>query len=187
MLFSEKLLAALECLLFVAAEPLSLKNVAQILEVKEKEAEELLNILTQKYEEDTSGIQLVQLAGGYQICTRPEFAPYIEKLYKPQVQALSRAALETLAIIAYRQPITRADMEHIRGVKVDGVVNTLMEKKLIQEVGRKEGPGRPILYGTTDQFLQYFGFKDLAELPDPENFIADNAGSEAAVGENGEK
>jgi len=180
-LFSETLLAALECLLFVAAEPLSIKNLANILETKEKDTEELLDSLARKYNDKESGIQLVRLAGGYQLCTRPEFSGYIEKLYKPQAHALSRAALETLAIVAYRQPITRAEMEQIRGVKVDGVVNTLMEKKLIQEIGRKEGPGRPILYGTSGQFLQYFGLDDLEDLPDPEKFLDKAAVEEAAA------
>lgn len=183
MLFSEELLGALECLLFVAHEPLSVKRLAEILELKEAEVEELLDMLSREYEKSGRGIQLVEVAGGYQVCTRPEFAAYVEKLYKPQAQALSRAALETLAIIAYKQPITRAEVEQIRGVKVDGVINTLMEKGLLEEVGRKEGPGRPILYGTSNKFLQHFGLKSLDELPDPEDFVAEAGDAETAVKE----
>ncbi len=185
MLFSEQLLGALECLLFVAHEPLSEKELAQLMELKESEVKELLEVLIQEYEGKSKGIQVLGVGGGYQFSTRPEYFSYVERLYKPQTQSLSRAALETLAIIAYKQPITRAEVEQIRGVKVDSVVNTLMEKRLLQEVGRKEGPGRPILYGTSDKFLQYFGLKELEELPDPKQFITDNSAEDAAATKEG--
>ncbi|WP_227766112.1 SMC-Scp complex subunit ScpB [Zhaonella formicivorans] len=165
MLFSEDKKAILECLLFMASEPVSLPKLAELAELNEEDVLLLLNELKLELENPVHGIQLVEVAEGYRIATKPQFAPYVEKLYKPQSTHLSHAALETLAIIAYKQPITRAEIESIRGVKVDGVLNNLIERNLVQEVGRKEGPGRPILYGTTTDFLCYFGLKNLQELP----------------------
>ncbi|GAW93912.1 SMC-Scp complex subunit ScpB [Calderihabitans maritimus] len=164
--------AVIECLLFVAREPLTLKTIGEIVGMKEKEVRQLLEELMQSYNNGSHGIRLLEVANGYQFCTRPEFASYIEKLYQPQIQMLSKAALETLAIIAYKQPITRAEIETIRGVKSDRVISTLLERRLIQEVGRREGPGRPILYGTTDEFLRSFGLKSLEELPNLEELAA---------------
>lgn len=165
MLFKQETKAIIESLLFVAIEPLTLSTLSQVLGVAEDDLKLLLEELMEEYNSGTRGIQLIMVGGGYQITTRPQYAPYIEKLYKKRVPSLSHAALETLAIIAYKQPITKNEIELIRGVKVDGVVSTLMERNLIQEVGRKKGPGRPILYGTTTDFLTYFGLKDLSELP----------------------
>ncbi|MCL4440766.1 MAG: SMC-Scp complex subunit ScpB [Firmicutes bacterium] len=163
----------LECLLFVAKEPLTLKTMAQILELPEHDILLMVEELVTEYNNTPHGINIKYVANGYQLCTRPEFAPYIEKLYKPQNSyGLSKAALETLAIIAYKQPITRAEVESIRGVRVDSSIGTLAEKNLVREVGRKEGPGRPMLFGTTPAFLRYFGLRDLLELPDPEEFAA---------------
>jgi segregation and condensation protein B len=113
-----------------------------------------------------SGLQVVRVAGGYQMCTRPEFSKYCSKLLHPSNQKLSRAALETLAVVAYRQPVTQPEIEAIRGVAVDGVMKTLAERGLIKEVGRKPTVGRPMLFATTPEFLQYFGLNDLSELPD---------------------
>lgn len=171
LMFPKETKSIIECLLFVSKEPLSLKTIGQILELPEDEIKILVDELSTEYNNERHGINIQFVANGYQIYTRPEFAPYIEKLYKPQNSyGLSKAALETLAIIAYKQPVTRAEVEAIRGVRIDSAVGTLIEKNLVKEVGRKEGPGRPMLFGTTPSFLKYFGLQDLTELPDPEEF-----------------
>ncbi len=173
LMFPQETKSVIECLLFVSKEPLTLKQMAQILELPEGDIRVLVEELVAEYNGLYRGVHIQLVANGYQMYTRPEFAPYIEKLYKPQnTYGLSRAALETLAIVAYKQPITRAEIEAIRGVKVDSSIGTLVEKNLVKEVGRKEGPGRPILFGTTTAFLRYFGLSDLSELPDPEEFAA---------------
>jgi segregation and condensation protein B len=159
--------AIVEGLLFAAGdEGLSLEQIASVLEIKEEKAKEIVFALKEEYERGQRGIQLVELAGVFQLATKKEHAPYLKKLVEsPTSASLSQAALETLAIIAYRQPITRAEIEEIRGVKSDKPIQTLMGKALIKEVGRAEGTGRPILYGTTKEFLDYFGLKTLEELP----------------------
>ncbi len=159
----------LECLLFVACEPLSL---AQLKEITGRETALIRRVVAELSQEFAGrGFVLRQIAGGYQFFSAADLNPYVERLYRPKMQQLSRAGLETLAIIAYKQPLTRLDMENIRQVKVDGVVNTLLEKGLIQEVGRREGPGRPILYGTTAEFLSFFGLNSLKELPELASFL----------------
>jgi segregation and condensation protein B len=158
----------LESLLFAAGdEGLTLKHVAEVLEVDELKANEIINKLIDVYEKDSNrGIMIVQLAGTYQLATKKENAAYLKRLVEsPNTSALSQAALETLAIIAYKQPITRAEIEEIRGVKTERPLHTLMSKALIKEVGRAEGTGRAYLYGTTKEFLDYFGLKNLEELP----------------------
>ncbi|PLS01629.1 SMC-Scp complex subunit ScpB [Neobacillus cucumis] len=158
----------LESLLFAAGdEGLSLKQLAEVLDVDELHASELIENLRQEYErDDKRGIMIVQLAGTFQLATKKENAAYLKKLVdSPHTSTLSQAALETLAIIAYKQPITRAEIEEIRGVKTERPLHTLMAKVLIKEVGRAEGTGRAILYGTTKEFLDYFGLKNLKELP----------------------
>lgn len=160
--------AILESLLFAAGdEGLTIKQIGEILEIGESDAEELVNHLMEKYERDDSrGIQIVELAGTFQLATKKEFAPYLKKLVEsPHLSTLSQAALETLAIIAYKQPITRVEIEEIRGVKTERALQTLVGRALVKEVGRAEGAGRPILYGTTKEFLDYFGLKSLDELP----------------------
>ncbi|NLO98192.1 MAG: SMC-Scp complex subunit ScpB [Peptococcaceae bacterium] len=174
MLFAEQELAALEALLFVAKEPLSISKLAEILELSEHEVAELLQNLQERYKAKSSGITLVETDNCYRLGTKPEMASYIEALYKQPAQALSHAALEVLSIIAYRQPITRGEIDFIRGVQSDRSLATLVEKGLVQEVGRKDGPGRPILYGTTEQFLIHFGLKSLQELPKLELCQEDN-------------
>lgn len=164
-LFPEESKAAIECLLFVAIEPLTLDDMAEIVGLSVKDVAELLDQLRQEYDRDKRGFQLVEAGGGYRLTTRPEYYSYIEKMNKLGPASLSTAALETLAIIAYKQPITRGEIELIRGVKVDRLLTNLSERGLIKEVGRKDGPGRPIIYGTTDQFLWHFGLKGLGELP----------------------
>lgn len=157
-----------ESLLFAAGDGgLTLKQLAQVLEVEEFEAAGVIEELQSAYEkEEQRGISLIELAGTYQLATKKEHAPYLKKLVdSTQPQTLSQAALETLAIIAYKQPITRVEIEEIRGVKTESALHTLTVKGLIKEAGRSEGPGRPILYGTTKEFLDCFGLKDLVELP----------------------
>jgi segregation and condensation protein B len=158
----------LESLLFAAGdEGLSLKQLAEVLEVNELHASEMIEDLRQEYDrDDKRGIMIVQLAGTFQLATKKENAAYLKKLVdSPHTSTLSQAALETLAIIAYKQPITRAEIEDIRGVKTERPLHTLIAKVLIKEVGRAEGTGRAILYGTTKEFLDYFGLKNLKELP----------------------
>ncbi|MGD7022069.1 SMC-Scp complex subunit ScpB [Rossellomorea vietnamensis] len=163
----------LESLLFAAGdEGLSLKQVCAVLEIEEHQAIEIIEGLFSEYNKDESrGIQLIELAGTYQLVTKKEHAPYLKKLVEsPNVNSLSQAALETLAIVAYKQPITRVDIEEIRGVKTERPLSTLASKGLVKAVGRAEGTGRAILYGTTKEFLDYFGLKDISELPPlPEN------------------
>lgn len=158
----------LESLLFAAGdEGLSLKQLAVVLEVDELKASEIIEELKQEYDrDDKRGIMVVQLAGTYQLATKKENAVYLKKLVdSPHTSTLSQAALETLAIIAYKQPITRAEIEEIRGVKTERPLHTLISKVLITDVGRAEGTGRAYLYGTTKEFLDYFGLKSLKELP----------------------
>ncbi len=165
MLFSDGEIAALEALLFVAKEPLSIQKLAEILEISRENVTELLQSLQERYESADCGLTLVELDKRYRLGTKPEMAPYIETLYKQPYQILSNAALEVLSIVAYRQPITRGEIDFIRGVQSDRSLATLAEKGLVQEIGRKDGPGRPILYGTTEEFLLHFNLKSLAELP----------------------
>jgi len=172
----------LESLLFAAGdEGLSLKQMAEVLEVDELKVSEIIEDLRQEYEQANRGIMMVQLAGTYQLATKKENAAYLKKLVdSPHTSALSQAALETLAIIAYKQPITRAEIEEIRGVKTERPLHTLVSKVLIREVGRAEGTGRAYLYGTTKEFLDYFGLKSLKELPQlpekvEEEFIQEEA------------
>lgn len=153
----------IECLFFVSSTPLSLER---LIEATESDADSILAAINELAEEHRDrGIGLRQIAGGWQFFTDPIYLPYIEKLYKPKVQHVSRAGMETLAVIAYRQPVTKAEIEEIRQVQVDGVISTLLEKRLIKEVGRKDTPGRPILYGTTEEFLTVFGLNGLSDLP----------------------
>lgn len=157
-----------ESLLFAAGdEGLTLKQISQVLEIEEIMAEQVLSELMSEYNENENrGITLVQLAETYQLVTKKEYSPYLKKLVEsPHTTALSQAALETLAIIAYKQPITRIEIEEIRGVKTERPLHTLMAKALIKEVGRAEGTGRAYLYGTTKEFLDYFGLKNINELP----------------------
>lgn len=157
----------IESLLFAAGdEGLSLKQLAEVLGVGEPKASEIIDDLKQEYGQGNRGIMIVQLAGTYQLATKKENAPYLKKLVdSPHTTTLSQAALETLALVAYKQPITRAEIEEIRGVKTERPLHTLTAKVLIKEVGRVEGTGRAYLYGTTTEFLDYFGLKSLEELP----------------------
>lgn len=157
--------SVLECLLFVSTEPLTAKQLADNLELEVDRVEEGLTALEEELS-GRSGLQLIKVAGAYQLCTKPEFSEYCSALLQPSKKKLSKAALETLAVVAYRQPCTMPEIEAVRGVSVDGVMKTLMERGLVKEAGRKQAPGRPILYATTQEFLEYFGLNSISELPD---------------------
>ncbi|MFA5059015.1 MAG: SMC-Scp complex subunit ScpB [Candidatus Omnitrophota bacterium] len=161
-----------EAVLFVSEKPITLDQIKEIVEGVDGAAiHSAIVSLQQEYTERKSGMSIVEIAGGYQMLTNPDYALYIKKFYhSTHKEKLSKPALETLAIVAYKQPISRLDIELIRGVNCDGVVAHLLEKNLIKIVGRKEVPGRPYIYGTTKQFLEYFGLKSLADLPKLEDF-----------------
>lgn len=162
-LTGDALVRALEALLFVACEPLTVADLAKYVEAEEGQVEEALVTLTERYAD--RGFTLRRIAGGYQFVTPEQFAFLVERLYRPKYQQLSGAALEALAVIAYKQPITRAEVAAVRQVDSDSVINTLLEKKLIREVGRVNTAGRAILYGTGEEFLSFFGIDSLDDLP----------------------
>ena len=165
----------IESLLFVTGESLKLTEMANILECSNDFTRELINELRVKYEEEDRGIKIIVTNDEYQFVTKPCNSEYVQKLLKTNIrQSLSQASLETLAIIAYKQPITRVEIEEIRGVKSDRAIYTLSEKKLIKESGRKNVPGRPIIYVTTDEFLKHFDFYSLDEMPSLEEFNKEN-------------
>lgn len=164
----ENLSNIIESLLFVADEPLSVAKLKAVLEtVDTKEIKTALHTLADRYEARGGGFGLSEVAGGWQLRTRPEYHEWIKRLLQPSPQRLSKAALETLAIVAYNQPIIRADVEHIRGVDCGGMLRQLLERKLIRVLGRKEIPGRPLIYATSKLFLELFDLKDLKDLPTP--------------------
>ncbi|KEQ26145.1 SMC-Scp complex subunit ScpB [Paenibacillus tyrfis] len=168
--------SVIEGLLFVAGdEGLDAKQLADVLELSAEYVTDLVLDLQEDMKRQGRGIQIVELAGTYQLTTVPEHAPYLERLaYSPSRTSLSQAALETLAIVAYKQPITRVEIEEIRGVKSDRALQTLVAKDLIQEVDRADAPGRPILYGTTKSFLDYFALSTIEDLPETSMFENDD-------------
>ncbi len=157
------LVSALQCLLFVAEEPLSPQRAAEILQIRPEEVAELIEKLQHKLQ--GHGLHVVHLAGGYTLATLPDYAEYVQALLEPDPQRLSRQALEVLAIVAYRQPITRPQVDALRGVNSSGVMNSLIEKDLLRITGRAKAPGRPFLLATTDYFLSAFGLSNLDDLP----------------------
>ena len=158
----------IESLLFVAEDPLTIDSIKKVLDSTDSNAiRNVLNELSSEYEARKGGFFLREVAGGYQIRTRPEYSQWIRRLLRPNPLRLSNAALETLAIVAYKQPVIRSDIEHLRGVDCGGILRMLLERKLIRVVGRKEIPGRPIIYTTTKKFLELFELKDLKALPSP--------------------
>ena len=164
----ENIKSIIESLIFVVGEPVSLDRLKRVLvPAATDEIRQALQELMEEYEERTGGFVLREVAGGYQFRTRPEFNQWIKLLLRPRTPRLSKAALETLAVIAYKQPIIRSDVEHIRGVDCGGVLRALLERSLIRVLGRKEIPGRPLIYGTTKHFLEVFDLKDLKDLPTP--------------------
>jgi segregation and condensation protein B len=157
----------IETLLFITDEPLKAEKIARICEVKDvKEVEQKLEEIKHSYDMENRALAIMKVAGGWQMATRPEYAIWVRKLYQTRLtMRLSKASMEVLSIIAYKQPITRAEIEVIRGVDVIGPLETLIEKKLITTSGRKDAPGRPMLYITTNEFLRQFGLNSLDDLP----------------------
>jgi segregation and condensation protein B len=162
-----RLKAIIESLIFVSEAPLSLERIKEVLgEVNKRDLQRLVAELIEEYQQAANrGFFLTEVAEGFQFRTRPEYSEWIRKLKKNKPSSLSQPALETLAIVAYRQPVTRMDVEKIRSVDCGGVLRTLLEKKLIRIIGKKDLPGRPLVYGTSKKFLEIFGLKDLASLP----------------------
>ena len=162
----QRIKSIIESILFVSGEPLSLRDISINLEMPPRYIEEILNEMITDYEASDRGIKLISIKGNYQLVTKSENSDYIQRLLKKNKrQSLSQASLESLAIIAYKQPITRIDIDEIRGVKSESAIQKLIEKNLIKESGRLDVPGRPILYSTTDEFLRQFELNDLKELP----------------------
>lgn len=171
----DSLKSAIEALLFASGEPLSLQDLTTHLEEKSKLIEIIIQEMIEEYEASNRGIKIIGIKGSYQLVTKAENADYIQKLLKKNKrQSLSQASIESLAIIAYKQPITRIDIDEIRGVKSESALQRLVERELIKEVGRLEVPGRPILYGTTEEFLRQFELKDLKGLPSLDLFGQEN-------------
>jgi len=165
---AEELKAIIEALIFAADSPLEVKKIAEITGINDiNEIFSHIDALKQEYATRKSGLELVFVAGGFQFRTRPDLAHWVRKL-RGSSNTLTPASLETLAIVAYRQPIVKAEIDRIRGVDSGGPLKKLLEKKLIRIVGRKDVPGKPIIYGTTKHFLEVFHLKDLSELPSPE-------------------
>lgn len=163
----EKAKAVIEAILFTMGESVEIARLAEVLELGKKETKELIEEMKQFYREDDRGIELIELEDAVQLCTKNAMYEYLIKIAKtPRKYTLSDTMLETLSIIAYKQPVTKLDIERIRGVSCDFAVNRLVEYNLVQEVGRLDAPGRPMLFGTTEQFLRSFGVKSLSDLPE---------------------
>ncbi|MFC1718220.1 SMC-Scp complex subunit ScpB [Candidatus Poribacteria bacterium] len=160
----------IEAVIFAADEPVSVDQFAQLLETLDNDTIlQVIQGLQQDYAVSERSFQLVEIANGFQMRTRDEYAPWIKKFYTTEISSrLSVSALEALAIVAYKQPATRAEVEEVRGVNSDSVIRTLLERNLIRVLGRKQAPGKPMLYGTTTEFLMHFGLRDLSELPSVE-------------------
>jgi len=156
---------ALEAFLLVSSSPVHVAQVKETLGKNEEDIRAAFEELKTKYENDNAAFKIIEVAGGYRLSTSPDVANYLKKWFRGQKPRLSKASLETLSIIAYKQPITRSDMEAIRGVNIDGALGTLLDRGLIRIVGRKETVGRPFVYGTTRLFLEHFGLNTLRDLP----------------------
>lgn len=162
--------SAFESMMFVWGEPLDVKTAAEVFNINWKDAYDYFIELKQEYEQEGRGIKIIEVNKSFQFVTNADNSSYIERLCTPvKEKKLSQSALEVLAIIAYKQPITKGEIDSIRGIKCDRVIEGLVKKELIQEKGRSNAIGRPILYGTTDSFLKHFGFETLKDLPDIEN------------------
>lgn len=157
---------AIEAILFLSEEPVSASRIAGVLSINDEEVEKLVLELKDDLAKTDRGLQVFEAAGGYQMGTIPELAPVLERVFSEDVSSnLSNAALEALAIIAYKQPVTRIEIESIRGVRCEHILENLLKRKLVKISGRRDGPGRPLLYSTTPDFLKYFGLMDLGDLP----------------------
>jgi len=174
-MFYRHLQGPIEALLFASGQPLPADKIAGILNIHIDDVYMLLDDLAASMSAEARGLTIVEVAGGFQLCTKPDYADIVGKLANIHESRLSTAALETLAIVAFKQPVTKQEVESIRGVKVDRVISTLLERMLIKETGRKEAIGRPVLYGTTSEFLQCFGLKSLDDLPAIANLLPDTA------------
>ena len=161
-----ELTGALEAVLFASGEPVSMESLKEILGIDAENVRELAAACSKQLEERGSGLQLQQVAGGWQLVTKAQYFHYVERLSEERDKRLSPAAMETLSIVAFKQPITKQEIEHIRGVRIEKIMSKLLEMELIRELGRKDTIGRPILYGTTDTFLQCFGLNDISDLPE---------------------
>jgi segregation and condensation protein B len=176
--------AAVEAILFVADEPITASLLAQAVERGRRDVERLLEAMAEEYQSRGSGIVLQQVAGGWRLVTHPAAAPYVEQFIRSSRHArLTKASLEALAIVAYKQPVTRHQVSSIRGADSDGVLRALADRGLIQEVGRDEGPGRAILYGTTSEFLERLGLPSLANLPPLAPLLGNGEAERTAVGD----
>ena len=170
-MFFTHLKGPLEALLFASGDPVSATRLAEVLEMSEDHIHSMIAELQETMADSNRGLTVVEVAGGYQLCTKPYLASIVAKLAEIQDNRLSTAAMETLSIIAFKQPITRQEIESIRGVKADRVVHTLLDRRLIKEIGRKDTIGRPILFGTTDEFLRCFGLRSLQDLPSLSEYL----------------
>lgn len=177
--------SAIESMMFVWGKPLHIKEIAEIFNVDKKEIYDYCKELQEEYEQEGRGIVIREVNKSFQFVTRKENLDYIERLCTPvKHRKLSQSALEVLAIVAYKQPVTKGEIEAVRGIRCDRVIEGLSRKNLVAEVGRSDAVGRPILYGTTDEFLKQFGFETLKELPsieDIEGVLADDDGEAAAM------
>lgn len=161
--------AAIEAILFTMGEAIEVSRIAKAVELDEKETERILQEMMQRFEKEERGIQIIELEHSYQMCTKKEYCEYLIRLaMHPKKPVLSDVMLETLSIIAYKQPVTKAEIEKIRGVKCDHAVNKLVEYNLAKELGRLDAPGKPILFGTTEEFLRSFGVHAIEDLPVPD-------------------
>lgn len=166
---NEEIKRGIEALLFVSFNPVTIDTLKEVLEMDEETIKIVLEEILNEY--SAKGIHVIKVADGYQMVSAPEAASLVEKIYKKiSRQFLSRAALETLAIIAFKQPVTRSQVENLRGVNVDKIINNLLEKRLIREAGKSPILGKPTLYGTTNEFLRYFNLSSIEELPEFKNF-----------------
>ncbi|MBN2831320.1 MAG: SMC-Scp complex subunit ScpB [Candidatus Omnitrophica bacterium] len=164
--------SVIEALLLASEKPLALEKIREVLDnLPAQDTLKIIEELKKEYEDSNRGFRIIEIAGGFQMTTATNFAPFLKKLFKDRnTERLSKPALETLAIIAYKQPLTRGEIELLRNVNVDGVMKTLVDKNLIRICGRKKAPGNPYVYGTTRQFLEHFGLKSLQDLPKMEDF-----------------
>jgi len=185
---SFNLKALIESLLFISEKPVSVSELEKIFDQPASRITEAIEHLVEEYVQQARGLRILGVAGGYQMCTAPEYAEWIKKFYTYRFsQRLSSASLEALAIIAYKQPITKMEVEAIRGVNMDKIMKNLLRSRLIKMSGRKAGPGRPFLYGTTREFLEFFGLRSLKDLPKPDEGALVPPGTPAGAGDEGKR
>lgn len=176
----KELEGAIEAILFAMGESVELSRIAKAINMDTKTTEKLIHNMMDRYEQEERGIQIIELGDSYQMCTRKKYYEYLINIaLHPKKPVLTEVMLETLSIIAYKQPVTKAELEKIRGVKCDHAVNKLVEYNLVRELGRLDAPGKPILFGTTEEFLRSFGVQDLDELPMPDPVKVEDFKAEA--------